>query len=285
MGPQIRLSAGSLEAILHPDHGGRLAALRAGDTDLILPPDRVEGFYGDTFWPSPQERFDWPPPAILDNEPYQVLHYDETSATLLSAPDPDFGFQIEKHFQLSPTQLSFRFRLTNIWDQPQQVAPWQVTRAPSEGILIWASGKPFTDEDRLIKQREDPGCYYLHEKDEKPFPTPIPQQKGLCQLAVDDVPITCKLFTDAQGWLAHLQGKLLVIRSFPDITPDQAAPRQGELELYFNPERGYIELENQGPYQTLRPGETLAYETNWRFHALEGNSISEALEHIPSHLP
>lgn len=40
------------------------------------------------------------------------------------------------------------------------------------------------------------------------------------------------------------------------------------MELFFSPERDYIELENQGPLQRLRPGESLTYATRWRFATL-----------------
>ncbi len=155
-----------------------------------------------------------------------------------------------------------------------------MTRAAREGKLFWATGDPFKDDDRLIKQREDPGCYYLHQNDEKPFPAAIERHGPLSSLSVRKVTATCKLFADAHGWLAHLQDNCLIIRSFPDISPSEAAPRQGEIELYFNPELNYIELENQGAYQALGAGETLTYETNWQFHRIDIISIPEVIEQL-----
>lgn len=114
--PAIRLCDGDLEAFIQPEQGGR-----------------VLGFHGDTFWPSPQERFDWPPPAILDEDPYTVIQATGKSATIQSARDEPFGFQLEKHFEVKGNAIHFTSRLTNIWDRPQYVAPWQVTRAPREG--------------------------------------------------------------------------------------------------------------------------------------------------------
>ena len=63
-----------------------------------------------------------------------------------------------------------------------------------------------------------------------------------------------KLFTDARGWLAHAHSSTLFLRKFPDLTLDQAAPRQAEVEMYFDADRDYIELENQGAYVTLAAG-------------------------------
>jgi hypothetical protein len=160
------------------------------------------------------------------------------------------------------------FTFTNIWAQPQDVAAWQVTRAPRAGLLVWATGQPFRDPDRLQKQREDPGCWFLHRDVHEPF-------EGLavgpthCCLRVAQVPRRSKLFADARGWLAHVHDATLFVRTFPDLTLAQIAPRQGEVELFFDPERDYIELENQGPYVTLQPGQSLTYAIEWRMRALD----------------
>ena len=69
--------------------------------------------------------------------------------------------------------------------------------------------------------------------------------------------------------LAHLHRGTLVVRSFPDLSPEQATPRQAELELYVDLERDYIEMENQGAHTCLAPGESVDYATRWRFAAAD----------------
>ena len=88
-------------------------------------------------------------------------------------------------------------------------------------------------------------------------------------IAVPAVTATSKFFTDARGWLAHGHDATLFLRIFPDLTLDQAAPLQGEVEMFFDAERDYIELENQGAYGTLAPGQSLRYPVEWRFRALD----------------
>ncbi|HSN43519.1 MAG TPA: DUF4380 domain-containing protein [Propionibacteriaceae bacterium] len=264
----IAKRCGSLEVEFLPAVGGRLASLRHAGVDLVLPPGRVPGFYGDTFWPSPQSRFDWPPPPVLDAEPYDVLADTECELTMRSAPDPDFGFQVGKHFTLSEHGLATVFTLTNTWPVEQDVAPWQVTRATREGLLVWAGGEPFTDADRLQKQREDPGCTYLHAATPAPFEGFVASGSH-ASLHVPSVTRTSKFFSDARGWLAHVHHGTVFLRIFPDLTLDQIAPRQGEVELFFDPVRDYIEIENQGPYETLAPGAALSYAVEWRFGAVD----------------
>lgn len=269
-------SKGPLEATFRPTDGGRLASLRYRGIDLVLPAGQVPGFYGDTFWPSPEALFDWPPPPVLDAEPYAIVT-DLTNAIILrSAPDPAFGLLVEKRFLLSEDALTIDFTMINIWEEPQTVAPWQVTRAPREGLIIWALGKPFQDADRIQKQNEDPGCWYLHRDCTMAFEGFTTMGEYGC-IDVPAVSRTCKLFTDARGWLAHIHHGVLFLRIFPDLKLEEIAPREGEVELYFNPELDYLELENQGTYEALDPGKSLRYPVTWRFAKIDPNLATDRI--------
>ena len=259
---------GPTELEILPFEGGRLTSVRYGGVELVLSPGRVPGFHGDTFWPSPQGRFDWPPPPILDAAPYEVVSESELGLTLRSGPDPDFGLQVEKRFDLSEHGLAIQFTMTNIWSHPQEVAPWQVTRAPRTGIVVWATGDLFQDAHRLRKQQEDPGSWFLHRDSSATFEG-LEADETHSWIAVRAVTAKSKLSADARGWLAHAHDATLFLRVFPDLSLDQAAPRQGEVEMFFDPERDYIELENQGAYVTLAPGQSLTYPVEWRFRALD----------------
>jgi catechol 2,3-dioxygenase-like lactoylglutathione lyase family enzyme len=259
---------GALAVEFRPAEGGRLAHLRHDGVDLVLPQGRVPGYYGDTFWPSPQSRFEWPPPPVLDSDPYEIVAETPLGLTMLSAPDRDQGLQVRKSFALSEHGVTMEFTLTNTLARPQAVAPWQVTRAPREGLIVWAAGDPFDDADRVQKQAEDPGSFYLHSASVDPFEG-LAGDDEYASIAVPSVTRTSKFFTDARGWVAHVHHSILFLRVFPDLTPAQAAPRQGELELFFGIERDYIELENQGAYQALDPGHGLTYPVEWRISTLD----------------
>ncbi len=267
---------GPTEVEFLPAEGGRLTRLRYNGVDLVLPPGRVPGFHGDTFWPSPQARFDWPPPPVLDAGPYEIVAESPLSLSMRSAPDPEFGLQVEKRFDLSEHGLTMHFTLTNIWSHAQDVAPWQVTRAPRTGILVWGTGQPFDDDDRLQKQAEDPGCWFVHSGSIATFEG-LEAGEDHSSIVVREVMGTSKVFTDARGWLAHAHDATLFLRVFPDLTLEQAAPRQGEVEMFFDAGRDYIELENQGAYVTLAPGQSLAYPVEWRFRALDPELPTDGL--------
>ena len=256
------LCRGRLELVLRPADGGRLARLRYDGVDLVLPPGQPHGIYGDTFWPSPQSRFEWPPPPTLDAGPYAVVSRSARSVVLSSEPDETVGLQAVKELALTADGVDFAFTLTNVWPHDQRVAPWQVTRAAREGLLVWAEGAAFTDADRVVKHREDPPCWFRHADLPGTFEG-FATAGTLASIAVPAVTRTSKYFTDARGWLAHLHRGILVLRRFPDLTIDEVAPRQAELELYVDLERDYIEMENQGAYVTLTPGASVRYRTQW----------------------
>lgn len=259
---------GGVCAHFRPEDGGRLAALTYNGVELVLPPGRVPGFYGDTFWPSPQSLFDWPPPPVLDAEPYRVLSDSPEAITMASAPDPQSGLQVTKQIRLTASSVDFELTVRNVGAWPNWFAPWQVTRASRRGLLVWGAGQPFTDSDRMDKQREDPGCWFIHEQAGTPFPG-MSLDGDTASVQVGAVDRVCKLFTDSQGWLAHVHDGVLFLRTFPDLRPAQMAPRQAELELFFSPTRDYIELENQGSYRPLAPGAVRRYEVQWRFARLD----------------
>ncbi len=259
---------GDVEAGFSPSRGGRLDWLRYRGVDLVLPPGRVPGFHGETFWPSPQSLWDWPPPTVLDEGPYEVRAESAEAIGMRSGADPTAGVRVEKQYRLLPHGMDVTFTVTNTWPHAHALAPWQVTRAPRAGVLVWAAGDPFTDEDRLVKQREDPGCWYVHARGDAAFPG-LATRDGVAAVVVGDVDRTCKLFADARGWVAHVHHGTVLLRVFPDLTPAQAAPRQAELELFFSPERDYLEVENQGAHRMLAPGAARVYPVQVRFATLD----------------
>ena len=64
---------------------------------------------------------------------------------------------------------------------------------------------------------------------------------------------------DGKGWLAYLNKEkgLLLVKQFEDLVAGQPAPDEAEIQVYVNRGKTYIELESQGAYTTLQPGEEL----------------------------
>ena len=62
-----------------------------------------------------------------------------------------------------------------------------------------------------------------------------------------------------------------MVKKFDDITPDQPAPGEAEIQIYVNAGKTYIELESQGAYKTLAPGESLTWTVNWFMTPLDSS--------------
>ncbi len=76
-----------------------------------------------------------------------------------------------------------------------------------------------------------------------------------------------QLYTDgSEGWFAEVNGDVILIKKFPDITFEAAAPNEGEVELYANkdiPQKSYVEIEHQGAFTELRPGQSFSWTMQW----------------------
>jgi hypothetical protein len=93
------------------------------------------------------------------------------------------------------------------------------------------------------------------------------------------------LFADGRGWLAHVttEGALLV-KTFGDLSPEEFAPGEAEIELYSSPQspadRAYVEIENQGAFSEIPEGNETAWPVTWYLRTLPPTvpaSASEAL--------
>jgi hypothetical protein len=208
--------------------------------------------WGSTFWLSPQSDWNWPPSAEIDNRAYTVQLVDH-SVVMTSAPDPKTGLVVTKQITGNAQKAAFviRYTLTNRSEKPQKVAPWEVTRVKPNGIAFFPVGNDQARGGLLTSTVVQDGIFWYRYQTEK-----LPQ-KGDRQIYADG----------SEGWLAQVNGGVLLVKKFPDIAPEATAPKEGEVELFAsevsatNP--GYVEIEHQGAYQTVLPGASTVWETTW----------------------
>jgi len=53
------------------------------------------------------------------------------------------------------------------------------------------------------------------------------------------------------------------------LTPEQAAPGEAEIQVYVNQGKTYIEIESQGAYTALAPGESLSWTVRWYLKSVD----------------
>ena len=225
--------------------GGRIVSYRYDGRELLTQSTENENF-GSTLWTAPQSDWGWPPYDVLDNQDYVVVEYGK-GLKLISKPDPKSGFQFEKSWEVNKNQsIHIKYVIRNISTSTKSVGAWSVTRVPCDGFVFFpdgGKGKVPNSNLKLDIQNEGINWILLNK-------TPIKEQQ--------------KLFSTAkEGWLAFSFNGMLFIKQFPDTHPENYSPQQGEVEIYVKENKSYIELENQGNYQMLQPGESLSYVENW----------------------
>jgi len=257
------LQVGQVELRVNPEIGGRITSLSLAGQDFLTD-SLVNSFnWGSSFWPSPQSDWHWPPPAEIDNAPYQarVVH---GALIMVSQPDPRTGLVATKTITGHRRNGSFviEYRLTNTSDSVRQVAPWEVTRVHTGGVAFFPMGEGALRGGLIPLMTEKDGIqWFRYEVDKLP-------KKGDRQIYTDG----------AEGWFAEVNDGVMLVKQFPDYPKSAAAPKEGEVELYaspVSPGHSYVEVEHQGAYKTLAPGESLDWKMTWFLRRLPAGMTAE----------
>lgn len=234
--------------------GARIISFRLKDQEILSTPKINAENYGSTLWLSPQI-WKWPPSPVLDAEPYQVT-LNKKVLTLTSGPDDISGCVMSKTIAANNADSSFSINYTiiNISSKDKSLAPWEVTRVPGGGLTFFPIGTPGGfSKSNLVTEDLNGICWFQYQ------PELVTGHQ--------------KLFRNgAEGWLAHCNHGLIFIKQFPDIGIEKEAPHETEIEIYTNKDKTYIELENQGGYKTLHPGESLSLKVKWYLRKLPLNT-------------
>jgi hypothetical protein len=234
--------------------GGRVVTFSLGGRNILTGPAVDAANYGSTFWSSPQSDWGWPPSPEIDSAPYAA---DIAGAvlSLRGTPAPVLGLGVEKTFGADRQTgvVTVKYTLKNHGSQARRAAPWEISRVAAGGLTFFPMG-----EGGLRRGMQD-------------LLKPVVRD-GVAWFAYDAAAITAdqKLFADGrEGWIAHVDGDLLLVKSFADTMPAQAAPGEGEIEIYANAAHTYVEVENQGAYVTLKPGEASTWTVRWMLRKLD----------------
>jgi hypothetical protein len=234
--------------LVDQNYGARIVSLKYHGMELLSPYQVNEENFGSTFWTSPQSDWGWPPIATLDKRAYS-MNLNETELQFYSSPDKKSGFQVGKYFKLGKADSSFliTYIIKNTSDEEKPVGPWEITRRIAGGISFF----PASSDTSVMKKSTLPG---------------VTVKDNIVWFRYDSSKIVAdsKLFAYAsEGWLANVKDSILFLKSFSDIPDSQVPPTQGEIEIYANKEKQYVELENHGEYTSLLPGDSLTYNMKW----------------------
>lgn len=237
------LKNGNLTMTINPDKGGKILSLKYQDQE-VLSQSRWPESFGSTFWTSPQKEWNWPPVPEFDKQPYTIQKKEDNRLTITSSISQRLGLRVGKDFQTDKKDGAFviTYSIKNEDKEPRRVAPWEITRVPNaDGQIlfeavdsIWPAG--------LIS---------------------FEQANGAVWYKTDEAPQNRKVNADARGWLAYAADGLLLVKRFQDLKNNEPAPGEAEVQVYVNRGKSYIELESQGAYTLLQPGESLQWTVRW----------------------
>ena len=245
---------GDTRFVVDSNLGGRIVTFALSGRNILTGPAVDPANFGSTFWPSPQSDWGWPPPAEIDAAPY-AASIDGASLSLSGATAAGLDLGVEKKFSADSQTgvVTVVYTLANRGSKPRRMAPWEITRVATGGLTFFPMGEggPRKGPQDLLS------------------PTVV---NGVAWFPYNAAAITAdqKLFADGrQGWIAHVDGDLLLVKSFADTLPAQAAPGEAEIEIYANGSHTYVEVENQGAWIDLAPGAATAWTVRWMLRKLD----------------
>lgn len=250
---KYRIEIGNLSMTIDAAGGAKIRSFKYKDAEVISQSPMRETF-GSTFWTSPQKEWNWPPVAEYDKLPYTV-EQTSTSLVMTSQVSPKYKYRIRKEFRADAgdNAIAITYFIINESDETRRVAPWEITRVPNEGIVFFdASSGTITPADLI----------------------PFTQEYGVSWYHTDARNGNRKINADGKGWLAYTNNNLLLVKTFPDLESSQSAPAEAEIQLYVNSGKTYLELESQGAYTELKPGESLSYTVRWYLMPVNSESIT-----------
>ena len=238
---QYFINVGNLHMTIS-ENGGKILSLKYDETEVISQLRWPESF-GSTFWTSPQREWNWPPVSEFDKQPYTVEQNDD-AIVMTSQPSSRLGLQVSKKFTTDEQRkaIVITYSIKNVTDTIRSVAPWEITRVPNSGLIFFDASKESISPANLL---------------------PFQFAHDAAWYQADATNENRKINADGKGWLAYANNGLLLVKQFTDLDASQPAPGEAEVQVYVNRGTTYIELESQGAYTALNPGQQLSWTVCW----------------------
>lgn len=237
------ISCGNIQMKIDAARGARITSFTFDGQEVISQLDRPN-MYGSTFWTSPQKEWSWPPVFEHDLMAYTV-DGSGNEYVMTSQLSQKFPVRIRKKFAADPGDrcIVVTYTIINESDKERKVAPWEITRVPAQGDIFF---------DAPLNSITPAGLM------------PFVKKNGLAWYTIDhDETQNRKINADGKGWLCYRNDGLLLTKRFDDLTSSQPAPDEAEIQVYVHKGNVYVELESQGEYKTLKPGESLDWTVRW----------------------
>lgn len=252
----FNFESGNCKMVIDAQNGARIVSMTVDGQESLIQKNEFETF-GSTFWTAPQSTWGWPPVTQIDSEPYTKIAENEFESKLADT----IGVKVSKKFITNTdSSISIIYTIKNQTDSTIKIAPWEISRVATGGTTI------FPSENTIFKGK-------------KPFgEVKITTKNGISLYKYDSASVTDnkKSFAFAsKGWLAQHKGELLLIKQFENISAKDCAPDESEIEIYANPNKIYIEIEQQGAYKDIKSKSSYSWEVKWYLRTIENKKYSE----------
>lgn len=241
-GEYYDLKVGKASMRIDAANGARIISLKH-DTTEVISLNPMPNMYGSTFWTSPQKEWNWPPVREHDIMRYSVEKNGD-KLLMTSQLSEKIPLRIKKCFSVDETEQCFviTYSIVNESAEDRKVAPWEITRVPAEGTIFFIAPMESITPAGLMNFVDKNGVKYYE---------------------IDQSEKQRKINADGMGWLGYENKGLVLIKRFEDLNASQPAPDEGEIQVYVHNGKVYVELEEQGAYTNLRPGEQLDWTVRW----------------------
>lgn len=243
------ITNGDVTMTIDASRGGKIVSYKYQDQE-VLSQSRFPNSFGSTFWTSPQSDWNWPPVREYDSMAYEAGS-ESDSLVLTGQKSERFGMRIRKSFTADEKTgaITITYTIINESGQTRQVAPWEITRVPNGGMVFFQAKE--TVPANMMKG------------------LPFTFEKGAAWFVMDEDRANRKINADGKGWLAFCDNGLMFVKKFQDLDPSQPAPAEAEIQIYANPGKTYVEIEEQGAYTKLEPGDELSWNVTWYLFPFE----------------
>jgi len=247
---QYSVTSKDMTLVVDAAHGGKILSFKYKDAEILNQGRRPNSF-GSTFWTSPQAQWNWPPVAEYDTKPF-AAELKDNALFLTGEKSERFGYRIRKKIHVCPHDgaMVITYTIVNESAETRQVAPWEISRVANGGVLYFQA-------DKVEPANNMAGL-------------PFTFKDGIAWYEMDEAQENRKINADGEGWLAFNNGEVIFIKKFQNLKEGEAAPAEAEIQVYANPGKTFVEVEEQGPYTTLQPGESIDWMVRWYLIPAEG---------------
>lgn len=237
------ITNGDVTLTVDASKGGKVVSYKYQDKE-VLSQTRFPNSFGSTFWTSPQSEWNWPPVPEYDTKPFDA-EVKDGALVLTGQKSERFGYRIRKQFKADAKDNSIviTYTIVNESDETRKVAPWEISRVPNGGLV-------FFEAKEAVPANNMKGI-------------PFTFEEGAAWYVMDEDKENRKINADGTGWLAFCDNGLMFVKKFQDLKPSEPAPAEAEIQIYVNTGKSFVEIEEQGAYTTLNPGEETDWTVRW----------------------